>query len=302
MKKRFEELTFSDNFMFSVILEDPNNLDIAKKIIELSLNRKVKHLRVKSTEKKIQNNYQRKSSVLDVLLEGSDEYIDVEMQLAYLNSFPLRSRMYHSNMDVKMIKEGTNYKDFKENIVIFICKQDYFKMGYPRYTFHTYCDENKELKLEEKRTTIFLNPKSECKEPRLKSFLQFIDNNTVTDGFSKRLQESVEKAKEDEEVKKNYMLMEDYVREVYAEEFEEAEKKAKEQGMKKGMAEGLEKGMAKGLEKGLEKGMAKGIEQGIEQGVEKGKVEIAKQMLLDHEPLNKISKYTGLSKEDILNL
>ena len=51
MKKRFEELTFSDNFMFSVILEDPNNLDIAKKIIELSLNRKVKHLRVKSTEK-----------------------------------------------------------------------------------------------------------------------------------------------------------------------------------------------------------------------------------------------------------
>ena len=158
------------------------------------------------------------------------------------------------------------------------------------------------MKLEEKRTTIFLNPKSECKEPRLKSFLQFIDNNTVTDGFSKRLQESVEKAKEDEEVKKNYMLMEDYVREVYAEEFEEAEKKAKEQGMKKGMAEGLEKGLEKGMAKGIQQGMAKGIQQGIEQGVEKGKVEIAKQMLLDHEPLNKISKYTGLSKEDILNL
>ena len=286
MKKKFEELTFSDNFMFSVILDDPNNLDIAKKIIELALKRKVKQVRVKSTEKKIQNNYQRKSSVLDVLLEGSDEYIDVEMQVAYLKSFPLRARMYHSNMDVKMIKEGTNYKDFKENIVIFICKQDYFKKGCPRYTFHTYCDENKELKLEEKRTTIFLNPKCECKEPQLKSFLQFIDDNTVTDDFSKRLQESVEKAKEDEEVKKNYMLMEDYVREVYAEEFEEAEKKATEQGMKKG------------IEKGIEKGIKKGIEKGIVQR----NLELAEQMLFNQEPMDKIIKYTGLSEKEIRKL
>ena len=77
---------------------------------------------------------------------------------------------------------------------------------------------------------IFLNPKSECKEPRLKGFLQFIDDNTVTDTFSKRIKESVEKAKEDEEVKKSYMLMRDYVRDLYAEEFKEAEKKSKEEG------------------------------------------------------------------------
>ena len=79
MYKEFEKLTFSDSFMFSVILDDPNNLDIAKEIIELALKRKVKKLRLKSTEKKIQNRYQSKSSILDVLLEGSDEYIDVEM-------------------------------------------------------------------------------------------------------------------------------------------------------------------------------------------------------------------------------
>ena len=79
MYKEFEKLTFSDSFMFSVILDNPNNLDIAKEIIELALKRKVKKLRLKSTEKKIQNRYQSKSSILDVLLEGSDEYIDVEM-------------------------------------------------------------------------------------------------------------------------------------------------------------------------------------------------------------------------------
>lgn len=89
MYKKFEKLTFSDSFMFSVILDNPNNLDIAKKIIELSLNRKVKKLRLKSTEKKIQNRYKSKSSVLDVLLEGSKEYVDVEMQIAFQQYFPL---------------------------------------------------------------------------------------------------------------------------------------------------------------------------------------------------------------------
>ena len=270
MYKDFEKLTFSDSFMFSVILDNPNNLDIAKEIIELALKRKVKRLRLKSTEKKIQNRYKSKSSILDVLLEGSDEYIDVEMQIAFQKEFPLRTRMYHSNMDVKMIKEGTDYKDFKESIVIFICKQDYFDIGLPRYTFSTYCEENKELKLEEKRTTIFLNPKSECKEPRLKGFLQFIDDNTVTDAFSKRIKESVEKAKEDGEVKKSYMLMRDYVRDLYAEEFN----KSKEEG----------------------------ITIGLEQGKSEEKLSFAKQMLLDNEPMDKIIKYTGLSKEDITKL
>ena len=113
---------------------------------------------------------------------------------------------------------------------------------------------------------IFLNPKSECKEPRLKGFLQFIDDNTVTDTFSKRIKESVEKAKEDEEVKKSYMLMRDYVRDLYAEEFKEAEKKSKEEGKTE------------------------------------RELEFAKQMLLEHELLDKIVKYTGLSKETITDL
>ncbi len=274
MYKKFEKLTFSDSFMFSVILDNPNNLDIAKKIIELSLNRKVKKLRLKSTEKKIQNRYKSKSSVLDVLLEGSKEYVDVEMQIAFQKYFPLRTRMYHSNMDVKMIKEGTDYKDFKESIVIFICKQDYFKQGYPRYTFQTFCKENKELQLEEKRTTIFLNPKSECKEPQLKGFLQFIDDNTVTDAFSKRIKETVEKAKEDEEVKKSYMLMKDYVRDLYAQEFKQAEKNAKKEGRA----------------------------EGIEIGLEQGKVEFAKQMLNKNYAIDEIQSLTGLSEEVISRL
>ncbi len=264
--KNFDELQFSDSYMFSTILEDPKNLEIAKEIIELSINRKVKELHVISTEKRIQNKYRGKVSILDVLAEGSEEYFDVEMQLEYYEGFEKRTRMYHSNMDIKMIKEGTEYKDLKESIVIFICKQDYFGLGYPRYTFCTYCDENKELQLEEKRTTIFLNPKCECKETKLKSFLEFIDCNKATDTFSQLIKDTVEKTKEEESVRKEYMMFKDFVR-----------------------AENREEN-------------AKAKEEGIAIGLEQGKVEFAKQMLLDNEPIDKIIRYTGLSKDKILGL
>ena len=42
-----------------------------------------------------------------------------------------------------------------------------------------------------------------------------------------------------------------------------------------------------------------GIEEGIEQGVDKRNLEIAKTMKADNEPIDKIIKYTQLTKEQI---
>ena len=65
-----------------------------------------------------------------------------------------------------------------------------------------------------------------------------------------------------------------------------------------GKAEGLAEGEAKGIERGIDQGIERGIEQGMERGIEK----IAINMLNDNEPLDKISKLTGLSQEDIVKL
>ena len=64
--------------------------------------------------------------------------------------------------------------------------------------------------------------------------------------------------------------MRDYVRDLYAEEFKEAEKKSREEGRLEGKTE--------------------------------EKLSFAKQMLLNNESLDKIVKYTGLSKKEIINL
>lgn len=70
---------------------------------------------------------------------------------------------------------------------------------------------------------------------------------------------------------------------------------AERRGMEKGMKKGLEKGMEEGMEKGLEKGMEKGLEKGHEEE----KNQIARKMKSDGLPVDIISKYTGLSVEEI---
>ena len=78
------------------------------------------------------------------------------------------------------------------------------------------------------------------------------------------------------------------------------------QGIEKGMAQGIEKGMAQGIEKGMAQGIEKGMVQGIAQGIEKGKDEAirdnARRMKSDGMPPDLISKYTGLSVDEILTL
>jgi predicted transposase/invertase (TIGR01784 family) len=56
------------------------------------------------------------------------------------------------------------------------------------------------------------------------------------------------------------------------------------------------------LDDALSKGEAIGIEKGIEKGIMKDKIETALIMLKDKMPIEVVSKYTGLSIEQIIQL
>jgi len=59
--------------------------------------------------------------------------------------------------------------------------------------------------------------------------------------------------------------------------------------------EALKAGFEKGQKAGLEKGLAEGLEKGREEGAFKRNHEIAREMLADKWPVEKIARYTGLS-------
>ena len=76
----------------------------------------------------------------------------------------------------------------------------------------------------------------------------------------------------------------------------------RKEGKLEGIKEGIEKGMQKGIKEGIEKGKLEGIKEGIEKGIKEGKISMAKTMKEDGADINLISKYTGLSIEEIEKL
>ena len=56
------------------------------------------------------------------------------------------------------------------------------------------------------------------------------------------------------------------------------------------------------IKEGYERGIEVGMSQGLEQGISSRNIEIAKNMLKDNIDISIISKYTGLSKEEIEEL
>ena len=283
--KPFDELSFSDNYMFTTVLEDKRNLNIAKGIVELALGKKVKDIRIAGVEKHVQARYGGKITRFDVLLEGEDSYIDVEMQVRKLLNFPLRSRMYHSQMDAKYVKAG-DYQNMKKSIVIFICLEDYFGMRLPRYTFASMCLECSELILEDKRFTIFLNPDSDTEDSQLYFFLMFLKKRIAKDAFTKTIEKAVATVKKDESARLDYMNLDGYLDALVDEE------KAKS------LKEGIEAGKAQGLEEGK----AQGLQEGKAQGMQQSKIEIAKKMLSKGMSLDLVLEMTGLSEEEIKTL
>lgn len=85
-------------------------------------------------------------------------------------------------------------------------------------------------------------------------------------------------------------------RDVYGEPslYEVLEKEYVDAHKAKWKSEGIKEGVEEGIEKGVKKGVAKGLRE--------GKLQIAKAMLADGMPLEKVAKYSGFSVKEIQQL
>ena len=65
---------------------------------------------------------------------------------------------------------------------------------------------------------------------------------------------------------------------------------------------GREEGIKEGREEGIKEGREEGIKEGREEGIKENQIAIARGMKKDNIDVNSISKYTGLTIEEIKNL
>ncbi|MCI6158010.1 MAG: hypothetical protein MR669_00225 [Selenomonadaceae bacterium] len=122
-----------------------------------------------------------------------------------------------------------------------------------QYTFHETCAEDATLAMGDETTKIFLNSKGrrEGINQNLAAFLDYIEGKTPKGKFTETIADAVEAAKENKEMKVEYMTF-----------FMELRRR-EEKGREEGIAKGREEGRAEGREEGRWTTLAELVREGI---------------------------------------
>ena len=267
--KKFEDLTFTDHYMFEKVLKIP---EICKELLERLLKIQIERLEYPEVEKTISPYYETKGVRLDVYVKDNNKVFDIELQNSTDLNLGLRTRYYQSMLDTDNLLKGQHYTELPDSYVVFICKNDPFEKELPIYTFQTVCIENPNLTIKDNAIKKIFNAKAYNKEEdvAIKSFLQYINNNKTVDDFTQRLDSFVEKIKQEEVNRKEYQSMNIHDQDTFL----------------RGKNEGFEAGM----------------QQGMQQGIQQKAIETAKNMLEMKLTLKQIFQATGLPLETIENL
>ena len=286
LQKKWESLTFTDDFIFSRVMHDEH---ICRQVVELILGIRIGKIRYLSAQDEHKTDPDSMRIIMDVFLRDENRIINVEVQTGHKKELPKRSRYYQSVADVSTTSTGTKYRDLPENILIFICTFDPFDRDFPRYTFQYICNEDKRLKLKDGSLRIFLNTKANglsALDQKLQAFYHYLQDGVVESDLTQTISDSITTLKNNSIERRHYMTL--------------ALKMA--DARYDGYEEGFDKGREDGLQVGLQQGLQRGIEQGLEQGAHQNKLETARNLLAEGVASQIVARCTGLPMETIHQL
>ena len=267
LQKKWESLTFTDDFIFSRVMHDEH---ICRQVVELILEVRIGEIRYLSAQDEHKTDPDSMRIIMDVFLRDENRIINVEIQTGHKKELPKRSRYYQSVADVSTTSTGTKYRDLPENILIFICTFDPFDRNYPRYTFEYTCKEAKhQLKLKDGALRIFLNTKAtelSTLDQKLQAFYHYLQDGVTESTLTQDISSKITTLKNNSIERRSFMTLALKIADARYDGYEE------------------------------------GFDKGREQGAYQTKLETARTMLLDNFPIETISKYTNLPLEVIQSL
>ena len=282
LQKKWESLTFTDNFIFSRVMHDEH---ICRQVVELILGVRIGKIRYLSAQDEHKTDPDSMRIIMDVFLRDENRIINVEVQTGHKKELPKRSRYYQSVADVSTTSTGTKYRDLPENILIFICTFDPFGRDFPRYTFQYICNEDKRLKLKDGSLRIFLNTKAtelSALDHKLQAFYHYLQNGVVESDLTQTISDSITTLKNNSNERRFYMTW--------------------TVKMADARYDGYEEGFDKGREDGLQAGLLAGLQQGLERGAHQTKLETAKMLLSYGDSPEKVAICTNLPLDVVQNL
>ena len=211
MKKEFKELTITDDFMFAAVFGNPKNIAMIRRFIEVILGREIAEIRHSTRQAFAQSDVNAKAVRFDVLLKGTGIWIDLEMQNYRYGAIEMRARYYHSLMDISMLASGDDYRKLGESIVIFICTFDPFHKGDAKYVDAGMIRSSRNaFNSGNKQTTIYLNTTAK-EDSKLGNLLSYFENEEPVDSLTEEIHAQVEEIREDPEVRRAYMTLQEKI-------------------------------------------------------------------------------------------
>lgn len=231
-EEEWKNLTVADDYIFGRVFSEPN---LCKKLIELFLNVKVKHLLIPPEyQKTMQPGLNSRGVRFDVYTESDGEAFDIEIQTTRQAELALRMRYYQSSMDTSLIKHGQNFSDLKQTYVLFISTVDQFGYGEPVYEIVSSVKGHPEFNFDDRRKEVVYNASAfeKLDNGAVKSFLKYIATGEANMDFDKEVNRKVVEIKDDDYWKNNYISIQMWKMDA----IREGEEKGREKGMKEGAA------------------------------------------------------------------
>ena len=131
------------------------------------------------------------------------------MQTSNKGELPRRARYYQAAADIDTTPKGSEYKDLKQNYVVFICTFDPFHQGKPIYNFQNYCiNYGVPIPLEDGTEKIFLNTSAKdttSLDGELRLFYDYIKGKVAQTAFTKELDATISQMKQEKEERNMYL-------------------------------------------------------------------------------------------------
>ena len=277
--KRWEDLDITDDFIFTRVMR---NKKLCRRLLEMILKVKVGKIKFLTSRHAIRLEPNAKGIIMDVYLKDESKVINVEMQASNHGDLPRRARYYQAAADIDTTPKGSQYKNLRRNYVIFICTFDPFGQGKPFYTFQNICLEHGHpIPLDDGTAKIFLNTAAKALDSldgELRLFYDYVRGKAAQSSFTKQLDSSIAKLKEEKEERQMYLT--------YTSRMMECRQDGYDEGVSVGLATGREEG----------------ISIGIERGAYETKLETARSFLAYGDSPEKVAFCTGLPLETVLEL
>ena len=265
--KPWEDLDITDDFIFSRVMR---NKKLCRTLLEMILKVKIGKIKFLTSHHSIRIEPNAKGIIMDVYLKGENRVINVEMQTSNKGDLSRRARYYQAAADIDTTPKGSEYKDLKQNYVIFICTFDPFLKGKPSYTFQNLCIEHdKPIYLGDGTSKIFLNTTSKDLsnlDLELRLFYDYIKGKVAQTAFTKELDATISRMKQEKEERQMYLTYTSRMMEYRRDGYEE------------------------------------GISIGLEQGAYQNKLETAKNLLAERLPPEIVARCTNLPLETVQEL